>query len=368
MRIIKLLLILLIGWAPFFIEFHQLLASYKNSALERYNWVYLLIFMIFYLPLLIRNFLQKPVKVYLPAIILVLLSGGIIILGFEKNIHALTGAGTICFAWSIHALMLGENFAVRSGAPFAVALLTTPSLGYHAAILFDCNAAWIRPILLLLLLFPAIFLCFKEQLPKLRTIIFYLLGFLALAGYFVSIDTMRLAPPLNLAIKNLPPNAYQVLKDDISEGDRKFFGPSKISRYNFLDQTQQPIGLLSVGEIANIHNIHPAGYCLRTMRREIVSEDIENITINDREYLVTAIIFLQDGRRYLLWQYFSDDRASTGNFFSFRNHYTPRQPWTMYQIMTPENNNLPQAKARLQQLLTDLQTRPDFKIILNEKS
>ena len=367
MRFFKFFFTLLLAWTPFAIIFKQLLSSFNESALEQYNWIYLLFFLFFYLPLLSKIIFRKTEKIYLPAIFFIILSAGIIFLGWHKNINALTCVGTIIFSWGMHALLLGENFAVRAGIPFCIAMLVTPSLGYNGAMLFDCKASWIRPMLLVLLLFPGLYLYLKQEIPRLRTIIFYLLGALSLAGYFVSINTMRLAPPLNLAIKNLPANTYLVLKADISDGDRNFFGSSKINRYEFIDQAQQPIGLLSVGEIANIHSIHPAGYCLRTMRREIISEDIENILINDCEYLVTSIVFIQDGKRYLLWQYFSDDRASTGNFFSFRNHYTPRQPWTMYQIMTPENHDPAQAKARLQKLLTDLQTRPNFKTILDEK-
>ena len=147
-------------------------------------------------------------------------------------------------------------------------------------------------------------------------------------------------PPAGCLIRQLP----------ASESTKRFFRNSTVRSFAVADDNAD-CHLLEISGVRDIHEIHPAGHCLRSSGREILFERTMMLRVKSRSIPVTAIMARWRGSRELVVVWYSTPVYSCSSFLAFRRHWQSDGEWRIYQISIPAKHSGSEAFLRLESLI-----------------
>ncbi len=147
-----------------------------------------------------------------------------------------------------------------------------------------------------------------------------------------------------------PPAGCLVRKQPASESIKRFFRNTAVRSFSIADDNAG-CHLLEISGVKDIHEIHPAGHCLRSSGREILSERTMMLRVKSRKIPVTVIMTRWRGGRELVAVWYSTPVYSCSSFLAFRRHWRPDGKWRIYQISIPAESSESEAFLRLESLI-----------------
>ena len=130
--------------------------------------------------------------------------------------------------------------------------------------------------------------------------------------------------PAGCIVRELPPG-YSA---------KRFFRNSSVRSFLIADDNGS-CNLLEIRKVGNIHEVHPAGHCLRSSGRRIVSERTEKLKIGSRLIPVTLILTRGHDGRELFAVWYTTPGFSCSSFLAFRRQWLTTEKWRIYQISIP---------------------------------
>ncbi|MDD4817589.1 MAG: exosortase-associated EpsI family protein [Victivallaceae bacterium] len=299
------------------IRLDYLVRSWLDSPLERYNWGFLLLFLAMLGVARLNGFKSneplsaEALTAAVPSA--VLCCGGLIV-----NINAAVIAGGIMLWWSSAWLLGGWRTGWRFLPAFTVLLLVIPGVGYRIGALFGLDPWGAKlPV-------AAAALIWQFTVWRWRWIVgpefllFCLAGGGAVAGYWCGGVSWRSYPEVRPDFSGVSAPEYFGREIDPDAADRRFFAGSTVRRYYFAAPDGEGIDVLDVAGIADVHQIHPAGYCLRSGGFGVETDDLAEIRLSGRVFQVNSLTASGRGRRILVWAWYERPGVSTGSFMRFR--------------------------------------------------
>ena len=147
-----------------------------------------------------------------------------------------------------------------------------------------------------------------------------------------------------------PPAGCLVRKEPASESIKRFFRNSTVRSFSIADD-HAGCHLLEISEVRDIHEIHPAGHCLRSSGREILSERMMKLRVKSRKIPVTVMMTRWRGGRELVVVWYSTPVYSCSSFLAFRRHWRADEKWRIYQISIPADRSESEAFLRLESMI-----------------
>ena len=298
----------------------------------------------------------SPVRLLLLLPALLLLAGGLF-----REIHYLVLVGGVLLPFSMALCLYGWQFSVPLLPVAGMLLLYLPNTGFLLAIALGGDSLLLKVIAALALaaLLPFIY-CRKAPFPSPASVLFWALAALTAAGYLAANLPTTLAPPLQPDFTPLLSRNFRGVTDPVAPSDRQFFGDCAIQRFLFAHDDGDVISVLVVGDIANVHQIHPAAFCLRASGFQVLAERTVRGAgaASETSWEVRELLATKNGETHLFWQWYSTPRKSTSNFLLFRSIYRPLDQWAVFQLGTPVTQSPGDSRCRLRQLIHDFLPAP----------
>ena len=344
----KRIILLLLSAIPFALELPYCYRAMRSSPPEHWNWCFFLaalLLILLALPGLLRNRTIAPLP-HAPARFLIFLPVILLLLGgYYRQIHFLVLVAGIFLMFSMVLCLYGWQVAAHLLPATGMLLVSLPNTGFLMASLFPFSSLLLKILAALCCCLLALFvLCMKKRIPTPSAFLFWILAAFVAVGYLFS-DT-----PPSLSVALLPDFTpllsphFAGITDAISQGDIQFFGKSRIKRFLFNGEDDKSINVLEIGNIVNIHKIHPVVFCLRASGFQTLSE--RSIRWSDKEqniWDIREILAERNGSKHLFWQWFSTPKKSTASFLLFRTIYKQEDNWTVYLIGTPVTESYEQS-------------------------
>ncbi len=334
-RILKPLIIFLSA-LPLGREIHRLIPVWKNSPMDRYDFLYLLVGTLLLAIQLLIHGEKEAEKSDLKAIPFLVGSFGIFFYGIYASLNLFYFCGVVGFSLSLVWLFYGWRLfwrIVPAGLLILLSIPTTaiamfpPVIGSWVLIKFGFGC---------LLIFFSVAAEFLELRPSWRHGIFYmaLSSFLALS----LADNSRLptGDPMYLDTNRMNFQDYIGSKQELSDFDKRFFaGNRKTERSVFFAKNGDYISLLNFESGSSVHNVHPPSVCLLSAGWELEKISPRRISLNGRSFSFEEIVAVSGGKRFLFYAWYSNKTISTGSYLRFRSLWSPDEVWRVYQLMTP---------------------------------
>ena len=174
-----------------------------------------------------------------------------------------------------------------------------------------------------------------------------------LSGIVLLDGSLQKGPPLNLR-QSGPIPEMRVERRKATASDLTFFRHASVSRLA-VREGNVVSGILMIRPESGIHEIHPAGHCLRGSGAKIFFDKLVPCRIAGREYRINELLVSIQHRKYLYWAWFSSREFSLGSFVIFRLTRGAGHHWFAYQISTPvPDGNIAAARQRLQRIVAGL--------------
>jgi len=352
--VIKNLLLVVIGSAPLLFEAQYWFQAMQVSRLEQWNWLFLGCWAIFFFSALFFTRKDKDENFKL-LILFALIAAVGFVFGQIKNVHGFSIISGIVFFWCVVGVFRGWNFSFLLIPSWGIFLLSCPSVSYYLSAFSFYDGFVVKLIMMGVLLLLQMFLVkiyHDRRIPKFKVCFFFLLFVGTMLSYFYS-------PPGNGGFdaalcpkfKKLKFGSYIGAPVNASIEDRRFFKQTHIERFYFLDQLSRSTLVLKVSKIKDVHNIHPLGYCLRAGNIKILKEHYQSIRVEAKQYTIWEIITDEDEQQKIYWQWYTTDRKSTGSFLTFRCYYSPKDSWTVIQMVCNVETDLDSCRNRLKNFI-----------------
>lgn len=338
----------LICGIPFLLNLPYMAASWRHSALDRWDWILLLVFLVngsFQLP---KVYSFRKAKFDWVALIPIgSFSALALLCKFHYDINAPVLLGTAVVWWSSFWFLFGWRSAYCLIGSFLILMLGCTSTTYWISYMtmIQGTTALIAKfiaagILVVLDLFN------RRLLVRRGTLCFMLV----LAGGGVILLQARAmntrSPSFLLDFSSLHFQDYLGRRQAVEEPTRRFFAHSKVEQYSFADNDTS-FGVLAVECGNDIHEIHPASHCLRTTGASIISEYPVEYNIHGTIITVNEIEAILKRQHILVTVWYSNEDFSTSNFIGFRRAWRPNKRWMTYQISAPVINESPMAAREM---------------------
>ena len=350
-------LCMLVACVPYACKLPYIISAWKSSPLDSHDWLFLLFgFVTLGICMLgihgnetHRDWAGVPL---LCACIIMYL------IGFKKDIHAISIMSAVLFAASATCLLWGwECFFILLPA-FLVFCLSVTSTSYWITVLLSPLGLKSMPVKILLTAMAiaiAIIQLHVHFIPKKQSTFFLC----ALCFAFLVVIFQKEAHIKSASF--IPDFTAGMFKDakgyaqTPSAGDLQFFaGAKKLERYVF-GTSDASIGVLAIDLGTNVHQIHPPTHCLRSQGSTIQSEKLSIEDLRFAQITITEIQYLQGNHSMLCWYWYASPKFTTPSFLSFRRYWSPNQEWHSYQITTPIfNNEIGKSNERLRKFLSDV--------------
>lgn len=147
----------------------------------------------------------------------------------------------------------------------------------------------------------------------------------------------------------------------ITPVDKRFFGDNLLVRSAYINSSGARIDLLDVRITGNVHSIHHAEICLKSGGNEILSRREIKLDTTYGPLACQELIVRprNNNQNQLILVWYSNSNWSSGNFLSFRRHWTPGSLWYTFQLSTPVTTTPADALLRLKDFLDfDLKELP----------
>ncbi len=348
-------LMIVAGFLPFLYKLPYMLNAWLTSPLDRYDGIFIVLFVLSAGAALVR--MPETKRKYVFFFSAVLLAGGAGFgLGLLKQINALSILGGIIFAWGAFGLIRGWGGAYHLLPSFGLLVLSCTSSTYILAFLTGWNGLTAKIALgVILLIWQGVNMAVLRT-PSINHVLFSAMAALLIALYAFGGGRYETFPPFMPPVDNLRCGEFLGKIEEPSDEDYRFFGRSRIERRFFAgDRGNQQIHLLMVGDFETVHNIHPAGHCMRTRGFDVLSEKLHVAELAGGKLQVTEIIAENSGSKALFWIWYSNPEYSSGSFLFFRGRYLADRQWQTYQIAAPiVDDNLEGARQTLTDFLNAL--------------
>jgi hypothetical protein len=352
----KRFFLLLPALIPLALKAGYLRTAWRTSPLDRKDWIFVAAALL--LALLrrkaIREWISKPDwKGLLPA--------GLSLLFFVffaiKPIAALQIASAMFFFFSILWVLGGLRLFAGSLPLLGLSLLACPSTTYWSGF-------YLRAVLgtgavdgfLFKLAAAAILTAFSLRAKQsLRPQTLAYLGTLGLLAVLLTVQTGQVpyGQPFRPDLRLLRAGDYIAAPIDPTPQDLRFFQGSRLVKNAYYGEDGELFYLLSVEVTDNVRKIHPTELCLKSGGSVIRKQREKNISIGDSKTLaVQEIEAVQpDGRKYLIYTWYTGPEWSTGNFIAFRKNWKPDESWQSFQLSTGITDTPESAEKRLNAFL-----------------
>ncbi len=379
------ILLLCVSSIPFVLELPYACRAMQISAAERWNWCFvlwavLLAFLAFFLRWLkdshdmeelaapAENACSEeaqaqdasapaavgPVSAWrfvslLPALLLLLF-------GYMKQIHLAVLLGSIILPFALSVCLFGWRKVMPLLPCCGVLIFFCPSIGVALSTLFAFDGLLLKVFCALAFtaLLPCLLFC---RLPKLRLepLLFGGFALVIACGYWVRVGVVSRHPALLPVFDNLVSARFRGVAEEISAGDRHFFGDTTIKRFYFNDQNGNAIQVLTLSNIDNIHQVHPTAYCLRVGGYQTTVEHARLLPQkgNSPPAKVLETLAERAEEKRLFWQWFSTPEYSTSNFLLFRTLYSPANDWNVFVIDMQLTGTLEEGQQLLHDFISD---------------
>lgn len=359
---LKHILFLAAASLPFVCELPYAWRAMRVSPAERWNWCFALWAIVLFLagaawnrwkeaPSDHKSTASIPLRFALLAPAVLLLS-----LGYCRHIHLAILLGGIMLPMSLANVFYGWQVLRVLLPACGVLVLFCPSVGIWLSTLLPLNGILLKLLLAggFTLLFPLLVSNSLTHFPVEKTL-FCAIALLLAAGYWLNGQLLTRQPPLRPQFDSLLSSQFRGIQEPGDERDRQFFGSSNIQRYLFQDGKQHPIQVLAISDIDNIHNVHPAIYCLRCSGYQILSETSRLFPPDGRLPQIEVLEILAEfhGEKILFWQWYSTPSFSTCNFLLFRMLYSKKDNWSAFILNTPVRYSLETTQFQLRTFLQD---------------
>jgi|GEM_PF-3243323 len=358
-RILKPLTIFL-SVLPLTLEIYRLIPVWKNSPMDRYDFLYLLLGTALLLILIPLHAEKEAEKRDFMAIPFLLGSFAVFSYGIYASLNLFYFCGVVGFSLSLVWLFYGWHLFWRllpAGGLIVLSIPTTsiamfPPIIWNWIILKCCFGS-------LLVLF-ALTAEFLDLCPGWRHGIFYmaLTAFLCLS----LADNTRLpvGNAMYLDTSRMNFQDYIGSKQELSDFDKRFFsGNRKTERSVYFAKNGDFISLLSFESGSSVHNLHPPSVCLLSAGWELEKITPRRISLNGHSFAFEEIVAFSGSKRFLFYAWYSDATTSTGSYLRFRSLWHPDDIWWVYQLMTPIVTTREDAETTLNNFVSTM-SRHDF--------
>lgn len=280
----------------------------------------------------------------------------LLLFGYAKNIHLAVLLGGIFLPYTLAGCLLGWRKVRQLFPACGVLIFFCPSIGVFLSTVFTLDGLLLKAICSLV--FTALMPCLVlYKMPKLtlETLFFVCIALLIAGSYWVRSGAISRHPALVPVFDDLVSPNFRGIAEEISDGDKHFYGDSNIKRFFFNDQKGNTIQVLVVSNIDNIHQIHPTAYCLRVGGFQATVEHSKSLPPreNNSSAEVLETLAERSDEKRLFWQWFSTPEYSTSNFLLFRTLYSPANDWSVFVVDMPLNGTLEEGQQLLQQFIAD---------------
>lgn len=341
---------------PFFCSLPYTVGSWKASPMDRYNWIFHLVFLFLAacsVPAVKDSAVRsKPDWFALPA---VAAAAALYAAGLFKHIYLVTILGGVGFWWTGIWFFCGWTAAWVMLPAFGAL-----SLGSTSSTFLLCNRLLISPTVALIGKLAGAVVCvavcmvfiLTEFVMKREVFWFLLAAGAILTGTVISRGGVSSADPFrpNLAA---PPEGVEVREITLDEDTIRFFEGSEAHQYQVSDGGFV-CSALEVKCGSDIHKIHPASHCLRSGGAEILAESVVMHSLPDgRSLPVTEIRSVIRGTPLLTFVWYTGPTETTGSFFTFRRKWSASEEWRSFQFAVAVQAGFEEsARKRLLELLS----------------
>lgn len=354
-------LLLLPALIPLALKAGYLRTAWRTSPLDRKDWIFLAAALL--LALLrckaIREWISKPDwKGLLPAGLSLLF----FVLFAVRPVATLQIASAMIFFFSMLWVLGGLRLFAGSLPLLGLSLLACPSTTYWSgfylrAVLGTGAVDGFVFKLTIAVILTTFFLRAKSALRP-QTLA-YLSG-LGLLAILLTVQTGQTpyGQPFKPDIRLLRAGEYIAAPIDPTPQDLRFFQGSQLIKTAYYGEHGELFYLLSVEVTDNVHKIHPTELCLKSGGTVIRKLKEKTVSIGEGKNLaVQEIEAVQpDGRKYLIYTWYTGPEWSTGNFIAFRKNWKPDEPWASFQLSTAITDTPESAEKRLNAFLKVLLT------------
>lgn len=346
-------LLMLLAATPFCLELPYCFRAMRSAPPEKWNWCFLFAAIIsvgFAIPRFRRE--AETPSSWLGWKLLPLLAGLLLVLGgWFRHIYYLTLLGSILLPWSMALCLYGWQSAASLLPAVGMLLLFLPNTGYLLSILLAGNGLLMKfTVAVGLATLAAAHHWRRTPLPAPGSCLFWSIAALIAAGYLVSNQPVTTGPPLTPDFTPLLAGDFRGFAEATTPQDAQFYGRSTIQRFLYASLDEIPIYVLTVGDIDNIHQVHPAAFCLRAGGYRILSERTvwwRPDEDPEEAWELREILAERWGDKQLFWQWYSTPHKSTANFLLFRTIYRNTDGWTAYLVSTPVDSTHETSQRRL---------------------
>ena len=293
---------------------------------------------------------EKPDGVALAAL---LPSLALFLLALRVDNHALGIIGAVAFSWSAAWLAWGWRSACCIFPAYGILMLMCTSsrywLGYFFSI-FRLDGLAIKAILTVLFAGWLGLSLLRERRVRRESFFFCLALLLVLMTVWQAGTLQRRSAAFVPEFHSVNFSGYLGRSLEPTADDRRFFGGSRLRKF-FYAADSGIVNVLALTCGDDVHQIHPAGHCLRTSGWRIISERLTEAEIGGRKLEVSEIVASNPGTTLLVWVWYSCRSFSTGSFLGFRRIWSADTQWHTYQISTPLFTSEEEGRARLGEFL-----------------
>ncbi len=326
-----------LGFIPFLIKLPYMVNAWFSSRLDQFDACFIILFLFTAAAALAKAPADEHRYPVLFGAVLTV-GGAIFAAGFLKEINALSIVGSIVFAWAMFGLVRGWSGAWHLMPAFGILMLSCSSSTYLFATLTGLDGLHAKIFTAILLLCWQASNIIRQRVPVIESVFFAAAALMLFCLYLFGgarYETFsRCLPDVSL----LRSGEFLGRVETPSDDDFRFFGTSRIERRMYAGDGERMVQMLAVCEFDDVHNIHPAGHCMRTRGYSVLSERLHQTQLNNGKVQVTELITQSGGETALFWVWYSTPNYSSGSFLFFRAHYRADQQWHTYQIATSINS------------------------------
>lgn len=350
-----------LAFLPWLVQLPYMVSAWKSSPLDRRDWIFVVLFPVFFSWVLLRRQEKTDASggwtVWMP------FAAGVAVtaLGMVLSMHMVAILGSILLAWGMCIAVLGKDKGGALALPFALLALGTTSSTYCLSVVTGLAGDRV----FLLKLAAAALLTVVAVLPwRLRPEPWFFL--LALAGGVLYVayapGLTASAPPLRPDFTLRPGGSGGLVgaKQPLPDEMRRFFRKSEVNFLIYADD-HCSYQVLEVRCPRDIHEIHPAGHCLKSGGATVLTEDSFPYRIHNQTIPLLEIVSTAPGRGrefHVVW--YSGPNCSVASFPAFRARWRPRAGWTVCQITTQLRDAPEDARERVRKFLESV-TAPECK-------
>ncbi len=344
--------------APFLVKLPYMLSVWKYSPLERddiYIWLALPVFIV--ASEMVRRRAGIRDKIYTKRALLYI-AMAVCVLGWMASLALGINAAGVLLGIAIFALgvefRFGRRVFVSQFPTIFFAVATCPSLSYWLDYYLHIGADEKISYFAMKVLAGVAFFSFWSirtlivgHYPRISNMIFCACVFAAVLYAKISMQTLETADPFALDTSLMKSGDWIGIEVPKSDSDERFFtGCPVVERRSYYNTTSN-INLLAL-QVGKISNIHPIGICLESAGFEVrASRQIYMQISPTRKIQVNEVELDLIGEHFAAYSFFSNSNSSTGDFTKFRFSQNKQEMWRHYQIVTPAEPSVEDARERV---------------------